>query len=29
MYWGLCGGMGLAVVAYAFKPDTRYVKLES
>ncbi|KAF2829399.1 hypothetical protein CC86DRAFT_404040 [Ophiobolus disseminans] len=22
MYWGFCGSAGLAVVAYAFKPDT-------
>jgi hypothetical protein len=29
IYWGLCGGTALAVVAYAFKPDTRYVKVES
>jgi len=25
MYWGMCGAVGVAVVAYAFKPDTRYV----
>jgi hypothetical protein len=25
IYWGLCGSLALAVVAYAFKPDTRYV----
>jgi hypothetical protein len=25
IYWGLCGSMALGVVAYAFKPDTRYV----
>lgn len=26
-YWGFCGSLGLAVVAYAFKPDTRYVRM--
>jgi hypothetical protein len=25
MYYGFCGAMVFAVVAYAFKPDTRYV----
>lgn len=25
IYWGLCGSIGVAIVAYAFKPDTRYV----
>jgi hypothetical protein len=25
MYWGFCGAMAFGVVAYAFKPDTRYV----
>lgn len=25
IYWGLCGSMVAGVVAYAFKPDTRYV----
>jgi hypothetical protein len=25
IYWGFCGSMVVAVVAYAFKPDTRYV----
>jgi hypothetical protein len=25
MYFGFCGGAVLAVIAYAFKPDTRYV----
>jgi hypothetical protein len=25
IYWGLCGSMAFGVVAYAFKPDTRYV----
>jgi charged multivesicular body protein 7 len=25
IYWGLCGSMVVAVIAYAFKPDTRYV----
>jgi hypothetical protein len=25
IYWGFCGSMVFAVVAYAFKPDTRYV----
>jgi hypothetical protein len=24
-YWGFYASLGLAVVAYAFKPDTRYV----
>lgn len=23
MYWGFCGSIGLTVVAYVFKPDTR------
>jgi hypothetical protein len=23
MYWGFCGGIGLTIVAYVFKPDTR------
>lgn len=26
-YWGFYGSIAFAVVAYAFKPDTRYVKL--
>jgi hypothetical protein len=26
MYWGFCGAMAFGIVAYAFKPDTRYVK---
>lgn len=25
MYWGFCGSIAFAIVAYAFKPDTRYV----
>lgn len=25
MYWGFCGSLILATIAYAFKPDTRYV----
>lgn len=25
MFWGFGGSIALAVVAYAFKPDTRYV----
>jgi hypothetical protein len=25
MYWGFCGAMAFGIVAYAFKPDTRYV----
>lgn len=24
-YWGVFGSLGVAIVAYAFKPDTRYV----
>jgi len=24
-YWGFFGSLAFAVVAYAFKPDTRYV----
>ena len=27
--WGFFGSLGLAVVAYAFKPDTRYVWTKS
>jgi hypothetical protein len=27
MYWGFCGAAAFGVVAYAFKPDTRYVRL--
>ena len=26
-YWGFYGSFALATIAYAFKPDTRYVKL--
>jgi hypothetical protein len=26
IYYGLCGAIGLTIVAYAFKPDTRYVR---
>lgn len=26
MYWGFGGAMAFGIVAYAFKPDTRYVK---
>ena len=25
VYWGLCGSIVFGIVAYAFKPDTRYV----
>jgi hypothetical protein len=25
MFWGFCGSLVAAGVAYAFKPDTRYV----
>ena len=25
IYWGLCGSIAFGIVAYAFKPDTRYV----
>jgi hypothetical protein len=24
-FWGFCGSLGLGVIAYAYKPDTRYV----
>ena len=24
MYWGYCGGIGLAMIAYIYKPDTRF-----
>lgn len=29
IYYGLCGAMAFGVVAYAFKPDTRYVRLRA
>jgi hypothetical protein len=28
-YWGFYGSFALATVAYAFKPDTRYVELSA
>ena len=27
MYWGFGGACAFGVVAYAFKPDTRYVQI--
>jgi hypothetical protein len=27
MYWGFGGACAFGVVAYAFKPDTRYVRI--
>lgn len=26
-FWGFCGSLGLGVIAYAYKPDTRYAQI--
>ena len=26
-FWGFCGSLGLGVIAYAYKPDTRYARI--